>query len=448
MSERPIAVDLFSGAGGFAEGLLAAGVRVAVAVEKDKSAAFTNAFNHPETLVICDDIKKISAATLTSAVCRSVGKKRIDVIVGGPPCQGFSCAGRKDASDRRNLLVWDFVRLVEECKPRWFVFENVPDIARVGQGRLLDRLVHRFRSAGYSLNVSGRHYSDSGYTFPICDSAKVGVPQHRNRLILIGAMDESPVPNWATEVLAQSADYVSVYDAISDLAFLKAGFECHAYRRPARSIYQKERRGFSIGLFNHLASNHSVTTIEMLSHIRPGGGTSTVPVHLRSGKQRRARLARHLPSLAVVGLQDDFVHYSQDRVPTVRELARLQSFDDNFVFFGPRTANGRSRHREVPQYTQVGNAVPPLVGKSIGSVILSRSGFQDKDLRNIKDRPNRQAELSASSSFCGYSVSERLATTVRLYDAEGMRIRCPVGISAAPIKIVGTPKQWDFRKYG
>lgn len=448
MSEMPIAVDLFSGAGGFAEGLLAAGIRVAVAVEKDKSAAFTNAFNHPETLVICDDIKNVTAATLLTAVRRSVGKKRIDVIVGGPPCQGFSCAGRKDASDRRNQLVWDFVRLVEECKPRWFVFENVPDIARVAQGRFVKRLVERFRSAGYSLNLSSRRSPQGEHCLPITDSARVGVPQHRNRLILIGALDDSQGLNWASTICEHSIDRVTVYEAISDLAFLNAGFECHAYRRQAISTFQTERRRLSAGLFNHLASNHSDATIEMLSHIRPGGGTSTVPLHLRSGKQRRARLARHLPSLAVVGLQDDFIHYSQNRVPTVRELARLQSFDDNFVFFGRRTACGHSRHREVPQYTQVGNAVPPLVGKWIGSMILFRAGVHGRDLRNVKDRPDRQSSLSESSAFCGYSVSKELAKSVRLYDAEGTRLVCPVRVGAGSIKMVGQPKQWGLRKHG
>ncbi|MCL4115468.1 UNVERIFIED_CONTAM: hypothetical protein GTU68_044851 [Idotea baltica] len=180
----------------------------------------------------------------------------------------------------------------------------------------------------------------------------------------------------------------------------------------------------------------------MFKLFKPGGTVRSIPEESRSGKQRRARLAKSQLSHAVVGLQDDFIHYLRHRVPTVRELARLQSFDDDYVFFGKRTASGDSRKLVVPQYNQVGNAVPPLVAKSLGRAILASLGYHSIDLRNRKSRPLRQLQITGSSGFSGYGVTPELGKRISLVDSSGRPVETPVCTSRETTRRSSRPSVW------
>lgn len=449
MTTTLVAVDLFSGAGGLSEGFAAAGIHVAVAVEKDYHAALTHAFNHPHTSVICDDLTGITKRRILSHVARNTGCTKVDIVAGGPPCQGFSSAGRQLLNDSRNDLIWEFARVVKEIRPRCFVFENVPEIASIAQGRLIRRLLEKFADCGYEVaNVDVQQAPLLQY-LPIVDAASLGVPQRRRRLILVGWLGGCRAFDWgalSNGLRRNPAKQVSVHDAIADLAFLRGGFESHSYELPATTKFQRERRRGSIAPFNHLASSHRPNTVAMFRHFSQGGTVASIPEHLRTGKQRRARLNPNAVSHAVVGLQDDFIHYSRHRVPTVRELARLQSFDDGYVFFGKRTANSKSRSLETAQYTQVGNAVPPLVAKSLGRAIISALGSEHRDLRDALERTSRQKHVLGTSAHAGYKLAEALVDSIRMYDRDGALVPIRTVDSAMPIR--SSTVRWFQRKCG
>jgi DNA (cytosine-5)-methyltransferase 1 len=449
MPRTLVAVDLFSGAGGLSEGLTAAGIHVAVAVEKDYHAALTHAFNHPHTSVICDDLGRIGKREILSQVGCKTGSTTVDIVAGGPPCQGFSSAGRQLCNDSRNDLIWEFVRAVKEIRPRCFVFENVPEIASVAQGRLLRRLLEKFASCGYQVTNVDVDKDPSLQDLPIVDAASLGVPQRRRRLLLVGWLGGCSTFKWAPLSNGQGSkaeSQVSVHDAISDLAFLRGGFESHSYELPATTRFQRERRRGSIAPFNHLASSHRPATVAMFRHFSQGGTVNSIPEHLRTGKQRRARLNPNTVSHAVVGLQDDFIHYSRHRVPTVRELARLQSFDDGYVFFGKRTANSKSRALETAQYTQVGNAVPPLVAKSLGRAIITALGSEHRDRRDMAERISRQKLVLGTSAHAGYQLGKTIVDSVRLYDRNGTFV--PIRLVDSGMAIQPSTVRWFQRKCG
>lgn len=250
------------------------------------------------------------------------------------------------------------------------------------------------------------------------DSSWFGVPQRRKRLILIGWRSRFDDFSWAYSP-SKRAKPVTIGSAISDLDFLKSGYECHAYRKLAKSSFQIRRRANTEILFNHLASNHRDETIAMFELFGPGDTVSSIPVEKRTGKQRVRRFAKADLSPAILALPDDYIHYSQHRIPTVRELARLQSFDDDYVFLGKRTTSDKQRRLDVPQYTQIGNAVPPLLAKSLGRAIVKAFACRSRDLRNRKVRRERHASISGSSGYRGYDLSEALQTELNLYDFDG-----------------------------
>lgn len=436
-------IDIFSGAGGMSEGFEAAGIRMAVAIEKHPHAALTYSFNHPGSAVFCGDIGAIESETILQKVKQQTGSDKIDVLAGGPPCQGFSPAGKQNQRDPRNRLIYEFVRIVSEIQPTCFVFENVPAITDVSKGKVVQSLLDKFWALDYQIHGIDNHSEFYPSTFPIYDSSWFGVPQKRKRLILVGWRNHFQDFNWITSSSSHSCKEINIENAISDLDFLESGYECHSYQNEPKSNYQKSRRANTDFVFNHLASNHRDQTIKMFEQFLPGDTVSSIPAEYRTGKQRVRRFTRTSLSPAILALPDDYIHYKQNRIPTVRELARLQSFDDDYVFFGKRTTSDKNRRVDVPQYTQVGNAVPPLMARSLGRAIIKAFGENCKDIRHRAMRRKRLSEIIGSSSFSGYELSEKLGNSLDLFDANNNRIYLDHPVSSIKAVENDSPTRWS-----
>ena len=442
-----VAIDLFSGAGGLAEGLELAGIHVAAAVELHPQPALTHAFNHPETAVLAGDIRKLSFDLLAERAVQKSGKRTVDLVVGGPPCQGFSTAGKKSADDPRNNLFRQFERTVAYFRPRAFLLENVPGFAEMHGGRAILEASKLFEKLGYRLRHS------------VVNAAHYGVPQRRQRFVMVGWFpDVCQDFDWpdATHANSESqkllpafdcmtAGFVSVQDALEDIAFLEPGWEAHKHNRRPSSEFQRERRDDCTLLFNHLATKHRERAIHMFSFIPEGGTISQVPKDIRSGKRTMARWDRHSVSNAVLALPDDLIHYCHARIPTAREMARLQTFDDDYVFIGKRTSGFVERRVDVPQYTQIGNAVPPLLGKALGRSLLQCLGTVGHDRRNLAERRSRHAWIRGSSGFAGYTLDEAANNTLILENVFGERLPLPISQEDKPVFQLPAVVEWVKR---
>lgn len=319
---------------------------------------------------------------LVSGVQRSSGRDNLDVVVGGPPCQGFSVFGKRDEEDPRNDLFRYYLKAIETLRPKYFVMENVPGLATMYGGKAVEAIhqsVSEMKSTKYS--IVGPIY---------VNAADFGVPQSRQRVIFIGTRSDcTPITKIATKTISK---HVTVSEALDDLAFLNPWEKSSVYQQESNlSSYQEESRQGRLFkklgirssgiLTSHEAAKHTPDVIARFAMIRPGHGFDSIPEelwtkHLKSNKKWCIRLHPNMPSNTVVTLPDDFVHHTKPRIPTVREMARLQSFDDTFEFLGPRTTGGggkgnKMRAKDLPQYTQIGNAVPPLMAAGIAKTILN-----------------------------------------------------------------------------
>ncbi len=350
---RPVVVDLFSGAGGLSTGFVQAGFDVAFAMDHWKDAARTYRFNHPGTVFSEADVRELKGAE----ILRSTGRRRVDVLIGGPPCQGFSTLGKRDADDPRNELFLQFVRLADELRPSVVLMENVSGLLIMEGGKVRENLVGALEALGFS--VAWRQVLSADY----------GVPQLRRRAVFVATapgVEEFVFPP-ATHGPTAQRPYVTVEEAIGDLPALGPA-ECRTeFDGPARNEYQRQRRQGSKKLHNHEAARHSPGLVKAISFIPDGGNRRSIPDEYqpRSGFHNSySRLASSKPAVAITSnlrkpSSARAVHPLQNRGLTVREGARLQSFDDCYVFEGSRTN----------QYLQVGNAVPPLLSKAMAEQI-------------------------------------------------------------------------------
>jgi DNA (cytosine-5)-methyltransferase 1 len=346
---RPVAVDIFCSAGGLSTGLEMAGFKVAVANELQETAAATYVANHPNTDMIRKDVRTLSASEIVDFIGGSPS-----LLAGGPPCQGFSSAGRRDINDPRNFLFKEFLRLTEQLSPKKFLMENVPGMISLSDGHFVKSVISGFEDIGYRTSLV------------VLNAADFGVPQTRNRIFIVGGSGRKINVD---AISSKKSEMVSVEDAIGDLGFLKNGESSSRYMLPPTTDYQRRMRGGCSVLKNHVASKHSRKVTERFSMIRSSIIKSRLPWRLSTRKFSLVRLNPRRPSRTLTTLPDDHIHYKEDRILTVREMARLQSFPDSYVFLGPRTTGGRRRKLQAPQYTQVGNAVPPLLAKVVGEWI-------------------------------------------------------------------------------
>ncbi|MDY6049169.1 MAG: DNA cytosine methyltransferase [Corynebacterium sp.] len=383
-------IDLFAGAGGLTEGLRRAGFQSLYANEVVEQYAETFALNHPSVLVDARDIREVNAREVRERLGLEPGE--LDLVAGGPPCQGFSInAPVRSTSDYRNHLFREFLRFVEEFSPKQVLIENVPGLVSFSKGDTLTAIVEALSALGYQADVR------------LLYAPNFGVPQTRWRTIIIGARgatlpDSSfPAPthsaprrinftsSWAGKNLVQSdpvggLPFTSVADAISDLPPLKSGESYSAggaYQAEAISSYQRLMREGSAGIFNHEAPRLSLTNLERLSYIPVGGNWTDIPHELLPKGMQRARTSDHTKRYGRVsprGLASTiltkcdphwgaYIHYEQQRVFTVREAARLQSFPDTYRFLGSR----------VDQFAQVGNAVPVLLAEAVGKALIENA---------------------------------------------------------------------------
>lgn len=339
MSENFTVIDLFCGPGGISQGFSQAGFNVELAIDYDEEACKTHEHNKPETKVLQKDLSEVSVSECLSET--GMSKEDIDIIVGGPPCRGFSIAGNREENDERNSLVDVYLDWVEEIDPDIFLMENVPGIANMYDGKFKRHIEERVEKLGYNLN------------WKVLDAAEYGVPQGRKRAIFVGMKNDQftfPKPTHSLEGQQKinqlgSKEANTVGDAISDLPSLEAG--------------QKSE------IDNHEARNHGDIQVEKMSYISPGENWKSLPEeHKPDGtypSHAFHRLDPDKPSrvLPANASSTSILHPEDNRQITVREFARIQSFPDDYIFKG--TIAGK--------YRQVGDAVPPKLSKVLAEKI-------------------------------------------------------------------------------
>jgi DNA (cytosine-5)-methyltransferase 1 len=359
-------IELFAGAGGLMKGLEWAGFQTLLANEIHPDPCKTLQYNFPNVPIIQENIKNLSGLDLLDKANINLSQiKEIDLIAGGPPCQGFSTAGLKDYDDPRNTLIGDFIRIVQDLRPRFFLMENVVGLKTLHQGRLFSRILEQFHQTGYQFNYG---------VFCVAD---FGVPQMRKRLVIVGSRD-SNTPPFPTPTHAKSGGllimkpYIYCGEAIGDIPLINQGEEATKYDKEPITNFQNLMRENSTKLWNHQASKHKPETIEYYALVPPGGTWLDIPPHLRKRKEGIQRWPINGLSRAITTEPTDFLHPTLNRIPTVRELARLQTFPDSYVFLGQRTTGNKMRRLGYCSQTQqVGNAVPPLFAKAIGESLLN-----------------------------------------------------------------------------
>lgn len=343
-------LDLFAGAGGFSAGLdKIKNMKTVVAVDFDKYATETFQKNFKDAYVITGDL---TDQKIKDKIIKVSKDKKVNMIVGGPPCQGFSLKGKNlGFDDPRNFLFLEYFALVKAIKPEVFVIENVKNILNSENGYFKNQIIEKFSSLGYIIN------------YGVLNAKNFGVPESRERAIIIGSLTRS------IDLPVGGKKSVTVRDAISDLAYLESGegiFECD-YKNAPESAYQKKLRGKK--LYNHMATNHSKVALEKLAMIPPEGDKSSLPKELH-GKQKfattwsRLQWDTYSPTIDTrfdTPSNGRNSHPFLNRSITPREAARIQSFDDDFIFYGPKSSVCK----------QIGNAVPPLLGKAIGDAVAS-----------------------------------------------------------------------------
>jgi DNA (cytosine-5)-methyltransferase 1 len=327
MTNIPTYIDLFSGAGGFSLGFEQRGFQHLFAVDIEASFCETYRFNFPKHHLIQDNITKLSA----EQIAELVQQKNVDVVIGGPPCQGFSIAGnigRKFTEDPRNQLFREFARVVEIVQPKYFVMENVARLFTHNKGETRQEVIDLFEKMGYFVECK------------ILNSADFGVAQVRKRVIFIGNR-QSKYIEFPSKTVANPVTVKAVLEA-----------------------YPPLQSGETSSVPNHFAMNHSEQMLHKMSFVKDGGTRADIPEGIRpqSGDVRKyIRYRSDEPAVCVTGDMRKIFHYSQNRALTVRELAKLQSFPDSFIFQG----------NAISQQQQVGNSVPPLMAEAIASSILN-----------------------------------------------------------------------------
>ncbi|MEP1445548.1 MAG: DNA cytosine methyltransferase [Paraglaciecola sp.] len=382
-------IDLFAGAGGLSCGLSMAGFSTILANELVEAHANTYKKNHPNTKMVVGDVRQVCEINLKQKLGLKHGE--LDLLAGGPPCQGFSVnAPIRDLDDERNHLFKDFLRVAAELLPKSILIENVPGIVSLGKGTVVQQIYKELINLGYSVEHK------------ILYAGHYGVPQTRFRTIIIAVKGKKrisfPEPEYNSTAVANFAGskelciklaplfaqdllpQTTVSDAIADLPIIESGSknEPIEYASKVSSKYQSLLRGDSRLAHNHSCNGLGKINLERLKHIPQGGNWTNIPHEMLPKGMQRARRSDHTKRYGRLhpdGLCSTiltkcdphwgaFIHPTQDRVLSVREAARIQSFPDSYLFYG-----------SLPQqYEQVGNAVPPLLAQRIGEKIMETIG--------------------------------------------------------------------------
>lgn len=333
-------IDLFCGCGGLSKGFEMAGFEIKIAIDMWKDAVRTYNHNHNKEVAVCEDIHNWDDVFLENLL------RDNDVIgiIGGPPCQGYSTVGTRDVNDPRNHLYKEYCRIVEKVQPEFFVIENVKGLVTLSGGAFKEDIISRFSKLGYHVS------------FQVLNAADYGVPQNRYRAFFIGMKNKEFI---FPEALG---DKVTTKEAIGDLPSLNGPEKVESYSCKPFTDFQKQMRGETDILLNHEGTNHSQQTIDVISMIGDGGRIKDLPKEyweIRKYNKAFERMRSTGQSNTVDTGHRNYFHYSENRIPSVRENARLQSFPDGFEFLGSKTS----------QYKQVGNAVPPLLAYAVAKAI-------------------------------------------------------------------------------
>ena len=415
--ERPLAVDLFAGAGGLSLGFEQAGYDIAAAVEYDPIHTAVHEHNFPYSQAFCRDV-----ATMTGAEIRDksgIGDREIHVVAGGPPCQGISLIGKRALDDPRNALLGEFARLVTELRPRYFVMENVAGLTVGAHRRLLDEVVEVMGDAGFHVLLPYR----------VLQASDFGVPQSRRRLVLIGSREGVPVPTYPSPTSTGRAIRgtpttrpslplgPSVWDALSDLpdAELYDGLlvaDAVPAEFGAPSAYAAQLRGLvrSIDDFSRsrrydpklLTSSartvHTALSIERFAKTAPGT-TEPISRFLRlhpDGVANTLRAGTASDRGAYTAPRP--IHPTLPRVITVREAARLHGYPDWFRFHVTKW-NG---------FREIGNSVPPPLARAVAAQLLRADGLTPVHGTDVTPGPVELLEFTATDAERHFGITERV----------------------------------------
>jgi len=373
------AADLFCGAGGLSQGLTEAGFHVALGVDFDANSLATFSANHPTAQVACREVEELTAEDVFSAA----GTRDIALIAGGPSCQGFSTHGKRIQDDPRNYLFREFVRIVGETRPRYFLMENVKGLLAYAAGHYRTLIKNAFEEIGYRV------------VFQVLCAADYGVPQLRHRIVFIGTRLDGPLSfpepthGPGDSLLIGLKPHVSLWEAIGDLPLLRGALDRETWEYATRPMtefqkYARSRAGSTVTL--HQANGITSKAMQVVKYVKEGQGLRSVPLsklperfhkmrRIKNGHLRRDcttlyhRLARTAPAYTITCFfrnvsSGPFIHPLEDRSLSYREAARLMSFRDSFVFKNNSLAR------------QIGNAVPPLLAKALGAHVLHLMGVQ------------------------------------------------------------------------
>ena len=420
-------IDLFCGAGGMSEGILQAGMNILFSsdINADVEKTYTNRHHQlgykqgEDTYFFRSDIRELTGKIIMEKInsLKNLKKKcnEIDAIFGGPPCQGFSRAGKRKKDDPRNLLFSEYLRIINEIKPRYVVMENVVGLIDMKFFGYIGVDNEKYQDGITTPEILTKEFQKIGYKvkYKILNALDYGVPQRRNRVIFLAYKIGEKEPNFPPKNCIKE---ITVKEAISDLSKnnknekTKYQIESILGRTPNKNGKALE----SLDQKNIEQSLHNNVIIERFSLYKEGENGSDLRKRIKTEginlngktellkllsektkesfeniikkfktkkvtddwidilltkKNMRSRFSSSQPAATVLTIADDYISPFENRTFTVRELARLQSFDDSFEFLGKRTTGGLRRRVEVPQYTQVGNAVPPLLSKAIAQEI-------------------------------------------------------------------------------
>ena len=371
MHDRPTVVDLFCGAGGLSHGFMQAGYDVLFGSDIDSTFGQTFMASHPNAKFSAKPIQTLTVDEILKATHLKPGQ--LDVLVGGPPCQGYSVYNHgRGEQDPRAGLFREYLRIVRGLQPKWLVMENVTGLSSISGGSLINSIVTEIKASGYE-NVD----------FQVLKAEEYGVPQERRRIVFIANRLGLPVRFPSKSHNGEQAPFVTVWDAIGDLPPIQEQWEHEggaAYVSGPQNEFQKQLRLHSCLAQNHYGPRLGKANQERIRHIPQGGSWRDVPFDLLPAGMKKAKRSDHTKrygrprptdlSCTILTKCDihwgAYIHPVQNRAFTVREAARIQSFPDDFVFYGSMTE----------QFVQVGNAVPPLMARAIANAISESNSNQ------------------------------------------------------------------------
>lgn len=399
--KRPIAVDLFAGAGGMTLGFEQAGFDVLASVEIDPIHCAIHQFNFPFWTVLCKSVEETTGEEIRNS--SQIANQEIDVVFGGPPCQGFSLMGKRSFDDPRNSLVFHFIRLVRELQPKFFVLENVKGMTVGKHKEFIAEIISQFSESGYQVNAN----------YQVLNAANYGVPQNRERLFLLGSRQNIELPKYPEKITFPGQKSPTVWDALQDLPVIENYPELYQqdwiiteFSNP--SNYAKKLRNLEIAKNNYsyqrqydhnlltssLRSKHSPESMERFASTPHGKIESISRFHKLDPHGLCNTLRAGTPSNKGAFTSPRPIHPFIPRCITVREAARLHSYPDWFRFH-PTKWHG---------FRQIGNSVPPLLAQAVAEEIIQVLDIKSSQPQGIKDLGDinlLRFDMSAAAKYFG-----------------------------------------------